>query len=60
MNYKKFIPISGEVLAVTQKAILLDVQNLGEVWVPKSLTKEEAFYITVELPHWWHKKRNLL
>ena len=53
----KFLPISGEVLAVTKKAILLDVQNLGEIWVPKSLAREETFDITVELPEWWYRKR---
>ena len=50
-------PISGEIIAITEKAILLEVQNFGEIWIPKSLMKEE--YITIEMPLWWLKKKGL-
>ena len=53
----RFQSLGGEVLAVTEKAILLDIQNLGEIWIPKSLTREETFYITVDLPDWWLRKK---
>jgi len=58
--------IQGDVLAVTDAAILVDVNDFGELWIPKSLIDsdgdyyEKGDYFDDDVAHWFLEKEGVL